>query len=142
MFVSFSTKLKKAGGFRLGVGKRLHGWSAVFVLLFVGLFYLMYWSLLACAWVMYGVLWLCWLPFSLIFKSKKKKSSSAAASPSPDSSTYHVFVAGSGKCYHTLPECSGCSNMKRVPLTQAKKMGLTACSRCKNADISAYTNKA
>ena len=79
MFIGFSTRLKKMGGFRLGIGKRVHGWTAILILVFVGMFYLMYWSFLGCLWLMYGICWLCfYLPVKLIVTAVKKRKAKRA----------------------------------------------------------------
>ncbi len=56
MFIGFSKRLKSMSGFRLGVGLRLtksNCWYFLFILLFVGTFYLCWYSVLACGWIMY-----------------------------------------------------------------------------------------
>ena len=45
------------GGFRIGAGVRLKGWTAVFILLFFATFYMVWWSLLLCGWAIYGTYW-------------------------------------------------------------------------------------
>ena len=68
MFVSFSKRLKSMSGFRLGVGLRLtrrNCWYFLFVLVLVGCFYFCWYSVLACGWMLYGLLYprhgfLCW----------------------------------------------------------------------------------
>lgn len=81
MFIGFSTRLKRMGGFRLGIGKRVHGWTAIFILMFVGIFYLMWWSLLGCMWLIYGVCWLFfYLPIKLIVNAVKKRKAKQAGS--------------------------------------------------------------
>lgn len=77
MFLSISRSLRKASRFRIGVGLHLHGLTAVLVFFFIGIFYLMYWSALACLWMMFGVLWLCWLPFHLLIKLTRRKKAEA-----------------------------------------------------------------
>lgn len=58
MFVSFGSRLRSLSGVRFGF--RLHGWSAAFMLLVYGSFYLLWFSMLAMAWMVYGSCWLVW----------------------------------------------------------------------------------
>lgn len=59
------------GGFRLGVGLRLtksNCWYFFFILLLVGTFYLCWYSLLACGWIMYYLLYGLYKIYCLMFK--------------------------------------------------------------------------
>ena len=71
MFVSFSKHLKSMGGFRLGVGLRLtksNFWYFFFVLLFVGCFYLAWYCVLACGWMMYYLFYGLYKIYYFMFK--------------------------------------------------------------------------
>ena len=45
------------GGFRLRIGLNLKKWYTWFILLFIGLFYAMYYLMLAVLWILYGIAW-------------------------------------------------------------------------------------
>lgn len=64
MFVSFGRSLRRGFGLRLGF--RIRGWTAVFVAMFAAIFYLMWWSLLCCGYVLYGICWFYLLLWRLI----------------------------------------------------------------------------
>lgn len=71
MFVGLSKRLKSMGGFRLGVGLRLTKSNCLyflFVLLFVGCFYLCWYSVLACGWILYFLLYGLYKIYYLMFK--------------------------------------------------------------------------
>lgn len=75
MFVSFSKRLKSMSGFRLGVCLRLtrrNCWYFLFVLVLVGCFYLCWYSVLACGWMLYGLLYGCYLMFKYAAIGTKK----------------------------------------------------------------------
>ena len=75
MFVSFSKRLKSMSGFRLGVGLRLtrrNCWYFLFVLVLVGCFYFCWYSVLACGWMLYGLLYGCYLMFKYAAIGTKK----------------------------------------------------------------------
>lgn len=63
MFLSFSKTLKKMSGFRIGAHFRLKGWSLLVFGIFILMFYLVYWSILAALWMIYGVCYLYYLIF-------------------------------------------------------------------------------
>lgn len=89
MFLSIKSTLLRMGRFRIGAGIRLKGWTAVFAIFGIGMFYLIWWSLLAAFWCLYGVCYLCfYLPFKGIRaacrrKKKPTPSSTKTATASP-----------------------------------------------------------
>lgn len=71
MFISFSKRLKSMSGFRLGVGLRLtksNCWYFFFSLLLVGCFYLCWYSVIACGWMLYFILYGLYKIYYLMFK--------------------------------------------------------------------------
>ena len=71
MFIGFSKRLKSMGGFRLGIGMRLtwrNCWYFLFMLLFVGTFYLCWYSLIACGWMMYYLFYGLYKIYYFMFK--------------------------------------------------------------------------
>lgn len=56
-------------------------------------------------------------------------SGSNAASASTDASST-VWISGSGKKYHTRPDCSGMENATQITLQEALDMGKEPCKRC------------
>ena len=75
MFVGLSKRLKSMGGFRLGVGLRLTKSNCLyflFALLFVGCFYLCWYSVLACGWMLYGLFYGLYLMFKYAAIGVKK----------------------------------------------------------------------
>ena len=60
------------GGIRFGVG--LHGKKAIFLFIFIALFYLIWYSILGCLWVFYGLAWLIVAPISWVIKKIKEKT--------------------------------------------------------------------
>lgn len=86
MFVGFSNTLFRMGKFRIGAGFRLKKSTAVFVLFFYAMFYLMWYSVLLSGWIIYGT---CWLFFYLPYKgiSKLVKNSKKTASVAANTNT-------------------------------------------------------
>lgn len=71
MYVSFGKRILKGFNFRLGW--KLHGWTAIFGILVIAMFYMTWWSILACGYLMYGFCYLCfYLPGKGIVKLIKK----------------------------------------------------------------------
>lgn len=71
MFISFSNRLKAMSGFRLGIGLRItksNCWYFLFALLLVGCFYLCLYSVIACGWFLYFILYGLYKIYYLIFK--------------------------------------------------------------------------
>ena len=54
----------------------------------------------------------------------------AAKSTSAKSSEIYVWIPQSGKRYHDSERCSGMKSPKYVPLSEAKRLGYTACATC------------
>lgn len=63
MFLGFSKTLHRMSGFRIGAGFRLNKWWALFVIFFFAMFYMMWWSILLCGWLVYGV---CFITYKFI----------------------------------------------------------------------------
>ncbi len=76
MYIGFSKRLVALGGLRIGVGKRLSGATGWIVLIFLGMFYLMWYMMIACLWIFYGFGYLFfYLPFKgIVHLSEKKKA--------------------------------------------------------------------
>lgn len=71
MFIGFSKRLKAMGDFRLGVGLRLtknNCWYFLFALLLYGCFYLCWYSVIACGWILYFMLYALYKIYYLMFK--------------------------------------------------------------------------
>lgn len=71
MFLSFSKRLKSMGGIRFGVGFRLtkrNCWYFLFALMLYGCFYLCWYSVLACGWITYFMLYGICKIYYLMFK--------------------------------------------------------------------------
>lgn len=66
MFIEFRKTLFKMGKFRIKAGFRVKGLGAIFVYLIYLMFYMMWYSLLASLWLMYGFLYLLALPIKAI----------------------------------------------------------------------------
>ena len=84
MFVGLSKRLKSMGGFRLGVGLRLTKSNCLyflFVLLFVGCFYLCWYSVLACGWILYFLLYGLYKIYYLMFKYGAMRGFLLSAAP-------------------------------------------------------------
>lgn len=60
---------------------------------------------------------------------RKSKAPAKAASGGTEKESV-VYVEANGTKYHLTPDCSGMKNAKLVPLSAAKKRGLTACKKC------------
>ena len=71
MFASISKQLKRMGRFRLSFGRKLKGWEILVFGIFILMFYMVYWSVLLSLWTIYGVCYLCYLPFKFLLKQKK-----------------------------------------------------------------------
>lgn len=71
MFIAFSKRLKSMSGLRLGVGLRLTArnfWFMLFVLMFVGCFYLMWYTMIACGWLLYFMFYGLYKIYYYLFK--------------------------------------------------------------------------
>jgi len=71
MFISFSRRLKSMSGIRFGVGLRLtksNWWYFLFALMLYGCFYLCWYSVIACGWCLYFMLYAIYKLYYLIFK--------------------------------------------------------------------------
>lgn len=80
MFIGFSKRLKAMAGFRICVGIRLNKWVALFVIPFIGIFYLMWYSLILCGWMIYGICYIYYWLFKLIASGFKKLAASSRSS--------------------------------------------------------------
>ena len=58
MHVSFGSRIRRGFGFRLGW--RLRGPAALVAAMVAGMFYLMWWSILGCAYITWACCWLTW----------------------------------------------------------------------------------
>lgn len=65
MFLGISKTLKSMGGFRLHLGVKMNSWYGWIIMLFVGMFYLMWFSIVAAGWVLYGMFWIGWKAIKL-----------------------------------------------------------------------------
>jgi len=135
MFISFSKRLKRMSGFRIGKRFKLKGWTVAVFFIFIAMFYLMWWSLLAALWMIYGVCWLCfYLPYKLI-KGKTANNNSTTQineniSPENKRDNFVVYVSGTGKCYHQDKNCGGASYTTRITVKNAESKGYKKCSKC------------
>jgi len=73
MFASISKQLKRMGRFRIGFGRKLKGWEIIVFGIFILIFYMVYWSILLSLWAIYGVCYLCYLPFKFLLKQKNSE---------------------------------------------------------------------
>lgn len=73
MFASISKQLKRMGRFRLSFGRKLKGWEILVFGIFILMFYMVYWSILLSLWTIYGVCYLCYLPFTFLLKQKNNE---------------------------------------------------------------------
>ena len=81
MYVGFSKKLKRLSGIRIGAGVRIKGFMGLFVLCGIGIANLIWYSILACMWMIYGMFWLMyqlcvWVlykPIALLVKKIRSK---------------------------------------------------------------------
>lgn len=129
MFLSFSKTLKKMSGFRIGKHVRLKGWSLLVFGIFILMFYIMYWSVVASLWMIYGICYLCYLPFKLIFKRKNKTASNSTDKPEPIKNPVYYVVGGTS--YHKKRSCVGSETVRVVSLSTAEGvLGLHPCGRC------------
>lgn len=75
MYIGFSKRLKKMSGLRFGIGLRLtrrNWWFIWFALIFVGMFYMIYYTFIGMAWMLYGCYKLCYWLFKGIAIGCKK----------------------------------------------------------------------
>lgn len=80
MYVTVSSKLRKASGFRLHVGQRLKGWKLVLALIGIGFYQLIYWTFVGVFYAMFGIFYvLFYLPIRALVRFIKKKKASAEA---------------------------------------------------------------
>lgn len=71
MFVSFTNTLKKMSGFRLGFGIRVNKknwWYWLLLMCFVGMFYLMWYTMIAVGWCLYYLCYALYKIYYLLFK--------------------------------------------------------------------------
>lgn len=131
MFLSFSKTLKKMSGFRIGAHFRLKGWSLLVFGIFILMFYLVYWSILAALWMIYGVCYLYYLIFKGIVSLFKPKSKAAPANTAPEPIKNPVYYATGGTSYHKKRSCVGSETVRVVSLSTAEGvLGLHPCGRC------------
>ncbi|MBQ2273320.1 MAG: hypothetical protein II337_07670 [Clostridia bacterium] len=72
--LGFRKTLLKIGKWRFGIGYSMHGATGFFVLCIYAMLNLMWYSILACLWMTYGVIWLFFvLPIKIIVKICKRK---------------------------------------------------------------------
>ena len=75
MYISFGRRLKSLGRIRFGF--RMKGSTAWIFAIFYGMFYLCWYMILACLWLMYGMCYLFfYLPIKLIIKCCKAHKAS------------------------------------------------------------------
>ena len=85
MYIGFSKRLKSLSGIRIGAGYRIHGVMGIFILCGIGIANLIWYSILACMWMIYGMFWLMyqmcvWIFYKPVYylvkaiKSKKIES--------------------------------------------------------------------
>ena len=73
--VGFRKTLFKLGKWRFGIGYSTHGATGIIMLCFYGIFNLIWYTMLGCLWMIYGVIWLFFvLPIKGITKLIKNKS--------------------------------------------------------------------
>ena len=78
MYLTVSSKLRKASGFRLHVGQRLKGWKLVLALIGIGFCQFIYWIFLGVFYVLFGIFYLLfYLPIRTLVRFIKKKKASA-----------------------------------------------------------------
>ena len=70
MFVGFSAKLKHLSGIRFHFCSSKYAWLFI---LFIAMFYLIWYSIIAALWLIYGCLWIIVKPIELIIKVFKKE---------------------------------------------------------------------
>ena len=71
MFVSFTKTLKKMSGFRLGFGIRVNKknwWYWLLLMCFVGMFYLMWYTMIVVGWCLYYLCYALYKIYYLLFK--------------------------------------------------------------------------
>lgn len=74
----FRKTLFKMGKWRFGIGYSMHGAAGIVMLCIYGLMNLMWYMILGCCWLIYGMIWLCFvLPIKGIIKLCKSKKHSA-----------------------------------------------------------------
>ncbi len=72
--VGFRKTLFKLGKWRFGIGYSTRGATGIIMLCVFGIFNLMWYMILGCLWIIYGVIWLFFiLPMKAIFKLIKNK---------------------------------------------------------------------
>ena len=80
MYVTVSSKLRKASGFRLHVGQRLKGWKLVLALIGIGIYQLFYWSFVGVFYAMFGIFYvLFYLPIRALIRWIKKRKAQKKA---------------------------------------------------------------
>lgn len=75
MFVSFTTTLKKMMGFRIGIGVRVNKSNAIWfslAMLFAALFYMMWYTIIGCGWLLYFMIYGIYKIYYLLFVGCKK----------------------------------------------------------------------
>lgn len=74
MYVSFGRRLRTLGRVRIGAGFRVRGATGLFLLMFVAIFRLMWYIMLGVLWMMYGIIYLCFiLPIRGIVRLCKRR---------------------------------------------------------------------
>lgn len=63
--------------------------------------------------------------------AKSASQSSSSAITSTQKAEIYVWIPQSGKRYHDSKGCSGMQNPKYVTISEAKRLGYTACGTCK-----------
>ncbi len=72
--VGFYRTLLRMGAFRFGVGYSTRGVTGILMLCMFGIFNLMWYMVLGCLWIIYGVIWLVFvLPVKAIKKIRATK---------------------------------------------------------------------
>jgi len=80
MYLTVTSKMRKASGLRLHVGQRLKGWKLVLALIGIGFYQLMYWCFVGVFYAMFGIFYvLLYLPIRALIRFIKKKKASAEA---------------------------------------------------------------
>ena len=107
-----SRNTQQVGKWRFGIGYSMHGTTGIVMLCIYGLMNLMWYMILGCCWITYGVIWLCFvLPINGIIKlCKNRKYNTQNAFKQENTQTDTPFVHPNGSKYckryiqtHNLP---------------------------------------
>lgn len=79
MLLGFSKALRAMGGVRLGV--YIRGKWAALLFVFVLMFYVMWYSLLAALWIVYGMVWIVVKPIAWIINRIRNRRAQAENAP-------------------------------------------------------------